>query len=915
MILMNRLFSSPLFQRQSPFSIPNCRNLLVIDSKENVLYRPRKTHITNITQFEHDKRIWFNLQHCVFLLQDSGNLRDLNHGRSLHSILVKTGFVHDVFIQNNILRMYVNCGDLISSRILFDEMPEPNLVSWTTMISSFIKHGYADLGLELFSIMCHSGLQPNEFGFSLALKACRIMGEFEMGKLLHGCIIKCGFEFDVFCSTSVLDIYVKCGDMNDARILFEGIPSKCEALWNTLIDGYVRCSDAEEAVELFHKMQLCDVSPSGFTYTILMKLCVDTLDFDLGRFFHGQIIKAGFENFSFVGGTIVELYAKWGVLNDACKVFWNLEGRDNVVWSTLLAGFHQSGDAEGGLNLWLEYISEGYKADPFTFAIVFNLCSDFGTLELGSQVHCSFTKSGFVLDSFVGSATVDMYISFGMISHAYKGFVDVTYKNEICFNAMISGFAFGSDNKSAINLFSEMRKLGLMPNSSTLNYILGAYANLNMLEEGKILHSHILKTFGESDLCIGNALIDLYAKCRGVDDAVMVFKGMYMQNEFSWTAMMYGYSESERYEEALQLFHEMHSSTPMKPSQFTLVVVLQACSKLGALNQGKQTHDYIIKLGFQCHAFVESALIGMYANSSNLNDASRVFSNMSERDLVSWSSMITAHTQHGHGEEALKLFSEFRGGSIAIDDSILATCLSACASLSGSGMGKWVHSLIIKTGFEYQLHVGCAIIDMYCKCGSIEDGRKFFNKMREHNVVSWTAMVSGYAIHGFGNEALELFSEMKEAGFEPDSVTFIGVLTACSHVGFVKEGWHYFESIRKDYGLEITVNHYACMVDLLGRAGHVDEAEVLINKAPFQSKSLLWKTLLGACRKHGNVEVGNRIAEILVKSEPNDPSTYVLLSNIYASASMWDHSIEVRSKMKEGSLTKDPGCSWMEIPT
>ncbi|KAL5989971.1 hypothetical protein ACLOJK_010866 [Asimina triloba] len=844
---------------------------------------PQKTQTASIS-ITGDFENYSHWQHRASLLQHSGDLKDLDRGRSIHSIFIKDGCDRDVFVQNNILRMYSNCGDLASARLLFDEMPEPNLVSWTSMLSSYVQHGYAYLGLRLFSLMCQREIRPNDFGLSSAVKACRLTGELAMGKLLHG---------------SVLDLYVKCGNMDDACRFFEGIQLKCEALWNTLIDSCIENLDAEGAVGLFHQMLLSETFPSCYTYSILIKSCPDILSFDVGRFFHGRIIKTGFEKDSFLGAALVNVYAKWGAMDDACGVFWKLEEKDEVVWSILLAGFHNSGDAEQGLNFCMRFISEGYKLDQFTITTVFNLCSDLEIPVLGLQ------------DSFMSSAIIDMYISFGMMAEAYKVFLDVRDKNQVCFNAMISGFFSESDDRSTIELFLQMRTGGLMPNLSTINYLLGAYANLGMLQSIKALHSLIVKTYGESDLYLGNSLIEMYGKCQGVIEAAMVFKKMNVHNEFSWTAMVSAYNESERYKEGLELFLDMQSSGLAKPSQFTTIVVLQACSGLGVLDLGRQMHAYIIKSGFQSNSFVGSALIDMYAKCNSQDDALQTFSLMGEQDLVAWSIMIASYARDGNGEEALNLFSKFQSGLLTADHSIFSSCLSACASLVALDMGKQVHAKIIKNGFKYHLHVGCSVISMYCKCGSIIDARKFFDEMEKHNAVSWTAMVSGYAHHGYGKDALELFNKMKEVGIEPDGATFIGVLSACSHAGFVREGWQHFESM-KDYGLEATESHYACMVDVLSRAGHIDKAVCLINAAPFESKTSLWRTVLGACSKHGNVEVGNQVAEILVKLEPDEPSTYVMLSNIYRSALMWDDSMELRNKMREDDMNKDPGISWLE---
>ncbi|KAG9448011.1 hypothetical protein H6P81_014139 [Aristolochia fimbriata] len=771
------------------------------------------------------------------------------------------------------------CGELRDAQAVFDEIPEPNLVSWTSMISSYIHRGNTYLGLQLFSSMCRSGLRPNEFGFSSALKACRIIGDLSM----------------------------------DACKYFDGIPLKCDALWNTLIDGYAKSLLAEEVIQLFSEMFVSDIRPSCFTYSILLKMCADLPDFKLGRFFHGLTIKSGFESHSFVGSALVEFYSIFEAMEDACRVFWSLEERDNVVCSSLLSGFHQSGEAELGVDLFLRFISEGYKIDPFMHVSVFNLCSDLETPALGIQVHCWYIKSGFMLDFFVGSALVDMYTSFGMTSEAYESFLGIKDKNSICFDAMIAGFVCDLNYKSAIDLFSKMRGNGLVPSCSTLNNVLGACVNLDMVEEGQAIHCLMVKSLGLSNLDTGNAILEMYANGRKIAEAFKVLKKMEAPNEFSWTTIISACNDSERPHEALKLFHDFHSSACIRPSQFTLVAIVQACTRLVSLDQGKQVHGYITRLGFESDSFIGSSLIGMYAKCKRISDASLVFSNTSKRDLVLWSSIIAALTQHGRAEEALKHFIEYHNYGFAIDEPILTTCFAACAVLAVVDKGKCVHAVTVKTGFELDIHVGCAIIDMYCKCGCIRDARMVFNNIKDQNVISWTAMVHGYAQHGLAKEALDLFNEMKVTGMEPDAVTFIGVLSACSRVGFVREGWHYFNAMESEYGLDRTINHYACMVDLLGRAGHMEDAEQLIDRAPFQSKTTLWRTLLGACCKHGNMKMGKRIAEVLIKVEPNEPSNYVLLSNLHASACGWERSTQIRENMKDFGMTKGPGCSWIEV--
>ncbi|KAI4333406.1 hypothetical protein L6164_018226 [Bauhinia variegata] len=914
MIVLNYVISTSI-QRKcfSAFSI--CRAHFINSCKQRMLIR--LLHLKSPSELQ--KNYEFCFQDSVILLQHLRDNQDVNFGRSLHSLFIKSGLDRDVFVQNNMIRFYGDIGNLENAHLMFDEIPEPSLISWTSLVSSYVHAGQHEMGLHLFSLLCQSRLRPNEFGFSVALKACRLMGDTLMGRLVHGLILKSGFQSDSFCNASILHMYADFGDVEHSRKLFDGVPlgERSEALWNTLLNAYVRKCDVKGALQLFHQMGHSAISPNCFTYTILMKPCADLLDFVLAMCIHCQTVKIGIEHDVVMGGALVDTYAKLGFLDDACKVFQILEEKDNVALCALLAGFNQIGGSKG-LAFYIDFLHEGNKPDPFTCASVASLCSNLKTELAGTQVHCSFIKFGFMMDSHLGSAFINMYGSFGMISDAYKCFLEVYYENEICISSMINNLVLNSYYEKALVLFYGMKEAGIAPSYSTVSYAIRACGNLYMLKEGRSCHAYIIKIPSEDDSKLGleNSLIEMYARCGIIDDAKLVFKEMQMQNEFSWTTLISGCSESGQTGEALGLFQDMLLySVSSKPSEFTLVSVIQACAEMEALNLGKQVHSYIIKVGFEWYSFVGSALINMYAafQHETLN-AFQVFSSMKEQDLISWSIMLTSWVQNGYHKEALKLFVEFQTVPIfQVDESILSTCVSAAAGLAASEIGKCFHSWVIRLGFENDLHVASSIIDMYSKCGNIKDAHKFFNAVRHHNLVSWTAMIYGYAYHGLGKEAIDLFNEAKETGLEPDGVTFTGVLTACSHAGLVSEGWELFQYMRSKYNWKVTMNHYACMVDLLGRAAQLEEAEALIKEAPFSSKSLLWKTLLGACCKHENVEAGNRISKMIGEIELNEPSTFVQLSNIYASVSMWKNAIELRNKMIEGSVNKQPGSSWIQV--
>ncbi|XP_057455484.1 pentatricopeptide repeat-containing protein At5g27110-like [Lotus japonicus] len=885
----------------------------------NVSNKPKSTTRTlhSQTSSELPNNVRFCFQDCVSLLQHLRDHGDINYGRTLHSLFVKTALDKDVFVQNNMVRFYGNIGELENAQNLFDEIPEPSLVSWTSLVSCYVHVGQHEMGLSLFRRLCRSGLHPNEFGFSVALKACRVLQDVVMGRVIHGLIVKTGFDSCSFCGASILHMYAGCGDVEDSRKFFDGVclGERGEALWNALLNAYVQVSDVQGSLKLFHEMGYSAVSPNHFTYASFVKLCADVLDFELGRCVHCQIVKVGIENDVVVGGALVDCYAKLGLLDDACKVFQILEEKDNVALCALLAGFNQIGKSKEGLSFYIDFLSEGNKPDPFTSASVASLCSDLETEHTGTQVHCGFIKLGFKLDSYIGSAFINMYGNFGMISEAYKCFTDICNKNEICINAMMNCLILSSNDLQALELFCAMKEVGIAQSSSSISYVLRACGNLFKLKEGRSLHSYMIKNPLEDDsrLALDNVLLEMYVRCRAIDDAKLIFKKMQMRNEFSWTTIISGCRESGHFVEALGIFHDMLPYS--KASQFTLISVIQACAELKALDVGKQVHSYIMKAGFEDYPFVGSALINMYAlfKHETLN-AFMIFLSMKEQDLISWSVMLTSWVQNGYHQEALKLFAEFQTvPTFQVDESILSSCISAAAGLAALDMGKCFHSWAIKLGLEIDLHVASSITDMYSKCGNIKEACHFFNTISDHNLVSWTTMIYGYAYHGLGKEAIDLFNKGKEAGLEPDGVTFTGVLAACSHAGLVEEGFKYFEYMRSKYCYEVTINHYACMVDLLGRAEKLEDAEALIKEAPFHSKSLLWKTLLGSCSKHENAEIGNKISKMLADTELNEPSTNVLLSNIYASASMWKNCIELRNKMVEGSANKQPGSSWIQL--
>jgi pentatricopeptide repeat protein len=412
------------------------------------------------------------------------------------------------------------------------------------------------------------------------------------------------------------------------------------------------------------------------------------------------------------------------------------------------------------------------------------------------------------------------------------------------------------------------------------------------------------------------SMISGYAKNGYCDQALDLFHEMQLSgiepNVISWTALIAGYVQSGRGHDALVIFCRMRK-VGITPNSITVANVLSACIVSASLKQGKEIHSYVIRSGFESNVVVGTELLNLYAKFGSIDNACHIFDRMPERDVVLWTRMIGMCTENEHSIEALKLFREMQLAGVKPNTFTITSALPACAHLAVLHRGKEIHGYIIRQAFGINAIVGSALISMYTKCGSVEDACRVFNNINQRDVVLWTVMIAGYAMHGHGEEALNLFILMQQEGVKPDHITFVGVLSACSHAGLVNEGWQHFNLMSQEYQITPRVEHYACMVDLLGRAGRLDEALDFISKMPLEPNATVWGALLAACKIHCNIELGEQVARHLFELEPENAGNYVLLANVYAAGGRWDGFANVRKIMNDRRLKKPPGCSWIEV--
>lgn len=570
-------------------------------------------------------------------------------------------------------------------------------------------------------------------------------------------------------------------------------------------------------------------------------------------------------------------------------------------------------------------------AEPTTYVALLKRCGKSKSLPDGRRVHAQMSELGYDRDTFLGNSLIEMYGNCGSLEDAralfdkllnpnsyscnilikaygQNGSLDdassvfrrMPSRNAVSWNAMITVLAQNGRAKEALELFHQMHLEGVMPNKITFVSSLNACASLGAQEQGKEIHVAIVGMGHELDVVVGTALVNMYGKCKSPCNARSVFSRMPHRDLVSWTAMIAAFSQSGHGKEALDLFRQMQLED-IRPNKITFVCALDACGYLAAIEEGRALHKAIADMGYEGDVVVGNALIDMYGKCGSICEARSVFHKMRKRDVVSWTAMIAASAQRGNGKEALALFHQMQLRGMDLDMITLISALDACALLAALKEGQEIHSSIVDRGYEQNVMVANALLNMYGKCGNIFNARNLFGRMPHPDVISWTAMMAAYAQSGHDNEALDLFYQMQLEGVKPDKVTFTCILIACSRSGRVDHGRDFFVSMYPEYGISHSEDHYICMIDLLCRAGHLDEAEGLINHLPSEVP-LAWLCMLGACRFHGDVDRGVRAASHCMQVDPTNAAHFVMMSNVYASAGRWDDVAKVRLAMMSSGV-------------
>lgn len=610
---------------------------------------------------------------------------------------------------------------------------------------------------------------------------------------------------------------------------------------------------------------------------------------------------------------MISSYVNSGNLYEARELLDTMLDRTAVTWTILIGGYSQANQYHEAFKLYAEMHRWGTKPDYVTFATLLSGCSDMETTKQVVQVHSHILKLGYHSTLMVCNSLLDSYCKSHRLDLACRLFKEMPERDNVTFNALITGYSKDGLNEEAINLFAQMQNLGYKPSEFTFAALLCAGIGLYDIAFGQQVHGFVVKTNFVSNVFVGNALLDFYSKHDCSVEVGKLFDEMPELDGISYNVIITSYVWDGHFKKSLDLFRELQL-TKYDRKQFPYATMLSIASNTLNLNMGRQIHSQAIVATADSEIQVGNSLVDMYAKCGRFEEAKRIFARLADRSAVPWTAIISAYVQNGLHEEALELFNEMRRTNVSPDQATFASILRASANLASLSLGKQLHSSVIRLGFASNVFAGSALLDMYAKCGSMKDALQTFQEMPKRNLVCWNALISAYAQNGDGEGTLRSFEQMVQSGFEPDSVSFLSVLTACSHCGLVEEGLQYFNSLNRNCKIVPKREHYASMVDMLCRSGRFNEAEKLMAQMPFEPDEIMWSSVLNSCKIHKNQELAERAADRLFNMvDLRDAAAYVNMSNIYAATGQWESVGKVKRAMRDRGVRKVTAYSWVEV--
>lgn len=728
----------------------------------------------------------------------------------------------------------------------------------------------------------------------------------------HAFIIVTGNQNNVFIASKLISLYASLSRPDLSTSVFESVHCKDSFLWNSIIKSHFSNGDCRKALDFFLGMRFANCPPNNFTIPMAVTACAELLGLDYGEMIHGLAVQLGlFCGNSAIGSSFVFMYSKCGCMGAARHVFEEMLLRDVVGWTALIVGYLHNGESVKALECLCEMHrigEDGARPNERTVEGGLQACANLGALEEGKCLHGFAIKDGYGLFQDIQSSLLSMYSKWGDPEQAYRSFCEVGNNDLMSWTSVIAAYSRLGHVTECIVLLQQMLNSGVHLDEIVTSCVLSAFSNPMWVHEGKAFHGLIMRRSCVLDQVVQKALISMYCKFGKVASAERIFDSLQERNSETWNLMIFEYGKGRHEGKCMSLFREMlHQGIECDSN--ALISVISLCSLLGTILLGKSLHCYVIRRLPDDNTSVSNSLIDMYGKCGQLKLAKRIFSRI-QRNTVSWNALISACACGADLDEAIALFDEMILEGSSPNSATLVSVLSACSRLASLAKGMKVHNYISEMGIELNTALATALVDMYGKCGQLERSRQIFDSMNERDVISWNVMISCYGMHGDARAAIEVYREMEESGISPNGLTFLAVLSACSHAGLVEEGKCFFQKMGY-YSVAPTIKHYACFVDLLGKSGNLQEAEDIVLSMPMMPDGGIWGALLSACKIQNEVEMGIRIAQRAVEADPKNDGYYISVSNMLDSTGKSHEAEKLRELMKEKGLRKRLGWSML----
>ncbi|KAH7283042.1 hypothetical protein KP509_35G058500 [Ceratopteris richardii] len=785
---------------------------------------------------------------------------------------------------DQLLLVLVTFGCMTHAREVFDLLDVHTSETVDALISGYVKKGEMTNAIFIYMKMRgNHAIRLSGASYIMLLKACAIVHGAEVGQYLHRDVAKLGLlDSNILVVSALIEMYINHGFLEYAQKVIDKLSGVDVVSWTLLMTGYVKHGFFKEAFSCYEKMQGAGIFPDALAFVCALRACGSIGEATKGMNTHMDILKKGYQNHPFVGNALVDMYSKCGLLETAKKVLFSLSDRDIVAWNALIAGYTKYGHGEKALHVFHEMQCQGICSNHVTFVHSLKSCYLTANHVKGCEINMEILKKGFETEALVRSTLVNMYAKCGFLEDAQALFDMAVSPDEVLCNALMAGYVEQKSSNEALHFFELIQHEGRP--LSVVTFVLGlkSCGGETLLGKGQEIHADIVMKGMEAELLLGGAILDMYCKCGALSEAECVFERVPAQDVISWTTLMAGYSDHGYNELILDCYEKMQNNwVPLNTIAYACV--LNACGDVRAADLGLKLHSDIICKGFDDDILLGNTLVEMYAKCGWLTTAQFLFDSLLIREPTSYHSLILGYLEQGDGDNAWDCLERLQVDNIYMNTSTMICCLRVCRITGSTLRGQWLHLEIVKRGLEKELLVGNALVDMYAKCGFVKYAHVLFLKLHNPSVVSWSSLISGYALLGKCEVVFNLLGNMIQDGVMPNLITGVSILNACNHAGFINEGCLFFKLMSSDWGLVPDVEHYTCMVDLLGRMGDTANALLILQEMPMQPDIVSWQKFLGACVKWGDTELGRHAFNHSVWIDEKETSIYVYMYNIIVS--------------------------------